>query len=112
MKRLLVCAGALVAAEPGAELPGSIPNTIKYRLIVAGASGKNVALRAAGVPKGWVASFCSDRVCAPFRVSVAIPESGVKVIEFQLVPPTAKAAPGKKVRVIESDGTHSSIATT
>jgi peroxiredoxin len=105
-------ASVSLAPWTGAELPGSIPNTIKYRLIVAGASGKNVALRAAGVPKGWVASFCSDRVCAPFRVSVAIPESGVKVIEFQLVPPTAKAAPGKKVRVIESDGTHSSIATT
>lgn len=105
-------ASVSLAPWTGADLPGSIPNTIKYRLIVSGASGKNVALRASGVPKGWVASFCSDRVCAPFRVSVAIPPSGVKVIEFQLVPPSAKAAPGGKVRVIELDGSHSSIATT
>jgi peroxiredoxin len=95
----------------GADLPGSIPNTIKYRLVVAGSAGKNVALHAAGVPKGWVASFCSDRVCAPFKVSVALPESGVKVIEFQLVPPDAKAAT-PKVRVISTDGGATASATT
>jgi peroxiredoxin len=95
----------------GADLPGSIPNTIKYRLVVAGSAGRNVALHAAGVPKGWVASFCTDRVCAPFKVSVALPESGVKVIEFQLVPPDAKAAT-PKVRVIGTDGGATASATT
>jgi hypothetical protein len=95
----------------GADLPGSIPNTIKYRLVVADVAGRSVTLRTSGVPKGWVASFCSDRVCAPFRVSVAIPESGVKVVEFQLVPPAAKA-PAPKVRVSGSDGAGVSFATT
>jgi peroxiredoxin len=100
-----------LAPWTGAELPGSVPNTIKYRLVVAGAAGKSVALHAADVPKGWVASFCTDRVCAPFKVSVAIPASGVKIIEFQLVPPVANAAPGK-VRVIGTDGAATSSATT
>jgi peroxiredoxin/tetratricopeptide (TPR) repeat protein len=95
----------------GTDLPGSIPNTVKYRLVVAGAAGKNVDLHTAGVPKGWVASFCTDRVCAPFKVSVALPPSGVKVIEFQLVPPDGKAQT-PKVRVIGTDGTQQSIATT
>jgi peroxiredoxin/tetratricopeptide (TPR) repeat protein len=95
----------------GADLPGSTPNTIKYRLVVAGQPGRNIALHTAGVPKGWVASFCTDRVCAPFKVSVALPESGVKVIEFQLVPPGAmESAP--KVRVIGTDGADSTTATT
>jgi peroxiredoxin/tetratricopeptide (TPR) repeat protein len=95
----------------GVDLPGSTPNTIKYRLVVAGSAGKNVDLHAAGVPKGWVASFCTDRLCAPFKVSVALPASGVKVIEFQLVPPDAKATP-PKVRVIGTDGGRETTATT
>jgi hypothetical protein len=100
-----------LAPWTGADLPGSIPNTIKYRLVVAGPAGSSVALHTADVPKGWVASFCSDRVCAPFKVSVALPESGVKVIEFQLVPPEGKA-PAPKVRVIGTSGTQTSTATT
>jgi peroxiredoxin len=105
--------GAAVSLAPwtGPELPGSVPNTIKYRLVVAGVAGHNVALKAADVPKGWVASFCTDRICAPFKVSVLIPDSGVKVVEFQLVPPQAKA-PAPRVRVIGSDGQHESTATT
>jgi peroxiredoxin len=95
----------------GADLPGSVASTMKYRLVVAGAAGKNVDLHAAGVPKGWVASFCTDRVCAPFKVSVALPPSGVKVIEFQLVPPDA-SSPAPKVRVIGTDGSAQASATT
>jgi len=104
---------ATVSLAPwtGPELPGSIPNTIKYRLVVAGSAGKHLALAAKGVAKGWVASFCSDRVCSPFKVSVAIPPSGVKIIEFQLVPPDAGARTGR-VRVIGTDGSHTSTATT
>ncbi|GAC1551567.1 MAG: hypothetical protein NVS3B16_26280 [Vulcanimicrobiaceae bacterium] len=105
--------GALVSLAPwtGPDLPGSIPNTTKYRLVVAGIAGRSVALRSADVPKGWVASFCTDRVCAPFKTTVSLPASGVKVIEFQLVPPDAKAAV-PKVRVAGRDGAHESWATT
>jgi hypothetical protein len=95
----------------GPEAPGSIPDTIKYRLAVRGVAGRSVALRASGVPKGWVASFCSDRVCAPFRVRIALPASGVKVVEFQLVPPVPKALP-PKVTVTGNDGKHVASATT
>jgi peroxiredoxin/regulator of sirC expression with transglutaminase-like and TPR domain len=70
----------------GADLPGSVPNTIKYRLIVTGAAGATVALDTKDVPPRWVASFCTDRLCAPFHVVVLLPPSGVKMIEFQLVP--------------------------
>ena len=99
-----------LAPWTGPELPGSIPNTLKYRLVVAGASGKNVRLQTAGVPKGWVASFCTDRVCAPFKVGVAIPPSGVKVIEFQLVP-DGKPVAVKGVRVVARDGSAETSAT-
>jgi peroxiredoxin len=106
-------AGPSVSLVPwtGADLPGSIPNTIKYRLVVAGHPGDNVSLKASDVPSKWVASFCSDRVCAPFRVSVTIPDGGVKVVEFQLVPPGAKAA-APRVRVTGTDGGRAFSATT
>jgi peroxiredoxin len=95
----------------GPELPGSVPNTIKYRLVVTGVPGRAVALSTAGVPKAWIASFCTDHLCAPFRVDVALPSSGVKVIEFQLVPP-ASGASAPAVRVIGNDGARTASATT
>jgi tetratricopeptide (TPR) repeat protein len=100
-----------LAPWTGPELPGSAPDTLKYRLVVAGLPGRGVALRAAGLPKAWIASFCTDHLCAPFHVAVAIPNSGVKVIEFQLVPPS----PGARVpaaRVIGDDGTRTASAAT
>jgi thiol-disulfide isomerase/thioredoxin len=71
----------------GPDLPGSIASTIKYRLAVSGAAGNHVALTAGGLPKGWVGSFCSDRLCSPFASTVVIPQSGIKLVEFQVVPP-------------------------
>jgi thiol-disulfide isomerase/thioredoxin len=100
-----------LAPWTGADLPGSAESTLKYRLVVADMAGKNVALHASGVPKGWIASFCTDRVCSPFKVSVAIPQSGVKIIEFQLIPPDETSKIGK-VRVTGTDGRYSSSATT
>jgi peroxiredoxin len=95
----------------GPDLPGSLASTFKYRLAVAGDAGRNVSLVASNVPKHWVASFCSDSTCAPFRTSFALPPSGVKLVEFQLVPPGASGAT-PKVRVNGSDGKNEASATT
>jgi len=88
----------------GSDLPGSISSTLKYRLVVSGAPGKDVMLSTSGLPKGWIASFCTDRVCAPFRVTTQVAASGVKVIEFQLVPdgPNRKASATVHVNAIGS----------
>ncbi|MFN2460083.1 MAG: redoxin family protein [Candidatus Velthaea sp.] len=75
-----------LAPWTGPDLPGSIASTVKYRLVVGAPPGRTVTLAAAGLPKGWIASFCTDRVCAPFRLATLMPPSGVKVIEFQVVP--------------------------
>jgi thiol-disulfide isomerase/thioredoxin len=91
----------------GPDLPGSVSSTYKYRLVVAGTPGKTVALAASGLPTRWIASFCSDRQCAPFRTSVALPASGVKVIEFQVIP-QAPAASAPTIRV-GGDGASASV---
>jgi thiol-disulfide isomerase/thioredoxin/Flp pilus assembly protein TadD len=87
-----------LAPWTGPDLPGSVSSTYKYRLVVAGTPGKTVALAASGLPKRWIASFCTDRQCAPFRTTVALPASGVKVIEFQVIPQSAvRGAPTIRV---------------
>jgi thiol-disulfide isomerase/thioredoxin/tetratricopeptide (TPR) repeat protein len=84
-------AGLSLAPWTGPDLPGSLASTIKYRLAVSGTSGNRVALNATGLPKGWIGSFCSDRLCSPFATTVVIPPSGIKLVEFQVVPPDASA---------------------
>ncbi|MGH7729326.1 MAG: tetratricopeptide repeat protein, partial [Vulcanimicrobiaceae bacterium] len=94
----------------GPDLPGSAPGTRKYRLVVAGGSGRTVALHAVRVPAGWVAAFCTDKVCAPNRTQFALPSSGVKIVELTLVPPSPTAAT-PKVQIVAVDGGHISSAT-
>ncbi len=91
-----------LAPWTGPDLPGSVSSTYKYRLVVAGTPGKTVALAAGGLPKRWVASFCSDRQCTPFRTTIALPASGVKVIEFQIIPQAA--VPGAQTIRVDGDG--------
>jgi tetratricopeptide (TPR) repeat protein/thiol-disulfide isomerase/thioredoxin len=84
-----------IAPWTGADLPGSVASTIKYRLIVAAPAKTQVTLRATGLRPDWVASFCTDGLCSPQRVSFTSPPSGVTTYEFQLIPPQAGARPGK-----------------
>jgi len=95
----------------GPQLPGSVPETLKYRLTIVGSSGEAVDLRAAGVPKGWIATFCTDRICTPNRTRITLGASRVKVVEFQLVPP---GVPGvvPQVRVIGTGSEGKATATT
>jgi thiol-disulfide isomerase/thioredoxin len=75
----------------GPDLPGSLASTIKYRLVVTGKPGTAIDLVTHGLPSRWIGSFCTDRVCAPFRVSLVVPAAGVKIVEFQVVPQSVVA---------------------
>lgn len=92
-----------LAPWTGPDLPGSVASTYKYRLVVTGAPGARITLAATGLPQRWIGSFCTDRVCAPFRTSVVVPASGVKIVEFQVVPTTAHNGPAS-VRIAASSG--------
>jgi thiol-disulfide isomerase/thioredoxin len=78
----------------GADFPGSLASTLKYRLIVAAPASSSVTLHATGLRPDWVASFCADGLCSPQTVTFTAPASGVKTFEFQLVPPQPGAHPG------------------
>ena len=92
-----------LAPWTGPDLPGSIASTIKYRLVVTGAPGTKIALAATGLPRRWIGSFCTDRVCAPFRTTVVVPADGLKIVEFQVVPMTAHNGPAN-VRIDAAAG--------
>ena len=92
-----------LAPWTGPDLPGSVASTFKYRLVLTGVPGAKIALTATGLPQHWIGSFCTDRVCAPFRTSVVVPPSGVKVVEFQIVPITTHDARAS-VRIAASSG--------
>jgi tetratricopeptide (TPR) repeat protein len=90
----MIALGVLAGAPPsislapwtGADLPGSVASTIKYRLAVTGSRGQAIGLAVRGLPPHWIGSFCTDRVCAPFHTQVTIPADGVKIVEFQVIP--------------------------
>jgi len=69
----LMLAGALAATPDG---PG-------FRIALSGAPGSIVTMRAQA-PRGWLAAFCSSRVCAIGRVTVKIPATGVASVELHM----------------------------
>jgi hypothetical protein len=56
-----------------------------FSVAVRGKAGQTVRLRAVDVPAGYIASFCTRRVCSAFHVSFALPPSGRESIELQLI---------------------------
>jgi cytochrome c biogenesis protein CcmG, thiol:disulfide interchange protein DsbE len=101
-----------LAPWTGPDLPGSIASTLKYRLVMTGAPGSKVHLAASGLPKHWIGSFCTDRVCAPFRVSFVVPADGVKIIEFQVVPAgTAPVTTNVRIQATSAGHPVASVAT-
>jgi tetratricopeptide (TPR) repeat protein len=107
----MIALGVLPGAAPsvslapwtGPDLPGSSTSTIKYRLAVTGAAGSSLTLAVRGLPAHWIGSFCTDRVCAPFRTTVVMPPDGVKIVEFQVIP-AGRAAQTVRVEVDASLG--------
>ncbi len=75
-----------LAPWTGPDLPGSLASTAKYRLVVVGTPQASVTMLADGLPNGWIASFCSDKICSPFQSTIRVPADGVKIVELQIVP--------------------------
>lgn len=90
----------------GPSLPTATPAAAKYKLTLAGPAGKNVDLRAGGLPKGWIASFCTDTICSPSTYTLQLNARGKGVIEFQALR-TDNSAPSRVHITISADGTPS-----
>ncbi|TAM77425.1 TlpA family protein disulfide reductase [bacterium] len=93
-----------LAPWTGPELPGSVPGSIKYRVMMTGAPHSTIALRVANaLPAGWIASFCTGQLCSLSRAKVAIPSGGVASIEFQVLR-TDKPKPDRAAVHLDASG--------
>jgi hypothetical protein len=95
-----------LSLEPwtGTNLPTTTRAALKYRLHVEGVPNSTFVLRADGVAKGWLAAFCTPKVCAPMRVDVTLPASGQAVYQFELIREAADAPARSGARITSSDG--------
>lgn len=103
---MILLAAVTLALTPwtGPSLPTATPAAAKYKLTIVGPAEKTVDLRAEGLPKGWIASFCTDKACAPFRYQLQLNDRGKGVIEFQALR-TDDTAPSRVRITLSADGT-------
>ena len=86
----------------GKVSPIANPEARQYRLTVHGAPNATVNLQAKGLARGWIASFCTDRICSPFQVTMPLSSAGDGTIEFQVIRDD-DSAPRKTHVVVRSD---------
>jgi hypothetical protein len=79
------------------------PDTRAYALRVTAPAGTAVGLTALDVPPGWIASFCTPRVCSPHRVTLPA-GSGRVAIQLSYVRERSDAPPLRHLHVAGSDG--------
>ncbi|MGC1379524.1 MAG: hypothetical protein WA814_00725 [Candidatus Baltobacteraceae bacterium] len=87
----------------GADLQSTSASAAKYRLEVSGKANSTVRLQARGVAAGWLAAFCTPKLCSPQRIDVSIPHSGQAVFQFELIR-ESDSAPKKSGATIAGDG--------
>lgn len=76
-----------LAIEPwtGSDFQVTTGAAAKYRLEVSGKPNDTIRLSARGVSAGWLAAFCTPKLCSPQHVDVQLPRSGIAVFQFELI---------------------------
>jgi hypothetical protein len=88
----------------GSDLQTTTSAAAKYRLEVTGKPEAVIHLQASGVASGWLAAFCTSRVCSPERVDVTIPASGQAVLQFELIRESDSAPKQSGATIRDDDG--------
>ena len=76
----------------------------KYRLEVNGKPNAPVSLRAVGVAQGWLAAFCTPKLCSPQKIDVHLPGSGQAIFQFELIREAQNAPKESSATIADSDG--------
>jgi hypothetical protein len=85
-------------------------DTAAFSVGINGKGGQLVRLRAVGLPNGYIASFCTPRVCAPFQVAFALPKSGRESIELHVIENVPGSTPPTTITVAAAGARAVSIA--
>lgn len=99
----------LLSPWHGPSLPTASGDAIKYKLTVHGTPRQQVALRATGLPSGWVASFCTRDLCSPFDYTMQLDARGTGTIEFQAIR-TDPTAPCRTKVAVSGPGSHVTLS--
>jgi len=86
---------------------GMGPSERDYRLTIRDVPGTSIALRAQ-MPQGWIAAFCTPKVCAPGHVVVNVPANGRTTIALHVYRVEAAAVHHANVSV-SAPGTQLSL---
>jgi hypothetical protein len=98
---VLALVTVLLSPWKGPSLPTTPTGNYEtsWAMTVHGAAHARVELRADGVAPGWVASFCTPRLCAPFHTIATLDGKGVAHYQFSLIRTDPKAAPHARATV-------------
>jgi|SRR5580700_5253144 hypothetical protein len=107
----LVQTATHLAVEPwtGSDFQVTSGAAAKYRLEVSGKPNDSIRLSARRVAPGWLAAFCTPKLCSPQRVDVALPRSGQAVFQFELIRQAAGAPKRSGATITGSDGASVSV---
>jgi hypothetical protein len=94
-----------LSAWHGADLPSApTVHAVKYRLSIKGTPGAHVHLRTSGVARGWLAAFCTSKICSPGQTWLDLPRSGSYALQFELIRQLDNAPPKSGARILSDDG--------
>ncbi len=111
MTRSLFLTLGLAVQLVRAQAPsGAEPSTIAFRVDISGGAGQRIMLKTVDLPGGYIATFCTLRVCAPFQVSFRLPVWGRDRIEMQLIKTLATAPRPRSIGVSVNGSVHARIA--
>jgi hypothetical protein len=88
----------------GNDFQSTTDAAAKYRLEVGGKPDATLRLRAVGVAPGWLAAFCTPRLCSPQQVEVRLPASGNAVFQFELIRESQNAPKRSGATITDDDG--------
>lgn len=79
------------------------PDVRSYAVRVTAPAGSAVRLGVLDLPAGWIASFCTPRVCSPYRVTLPV-RTGSATIQLSYVRESPRAAALRRLHVAVRDG--------
>ncbi|MBV8489281.1 MAG: hypothetical protein JO199_02035 [Candidatus Eremiobacteraeota bacterium] len=88
----------------GKDLSTASSEAVKYRLDVRGTPNATLHLDASHVAQGWIAAFCTPKVCSPNSVDVTLPASGRAEYQFELIREDDTAAHRSGAVITSADG--------
>jgi hypothetical protein len=103
--------GTQLSIQPwtGSDFQVTTRSAAKYRLAVSGKPNASVRLRARGVAPGWLAAFCTPRLCSPQEIDFSLPRSGNAVFQFELIRESDDAPKQSGATITDDDGASVSV---